>query len=140
MVGSAGERPPGLVNAATGPRDRLEAWLVTLIAIHSYAVGAALLFVPEFGARLGGWDEVRPLFFMRQAGVFHFLVATVYLVEWHRFRTVSFLLLAKCTAVAFLGTLWLLDGEPWVVPFAGLADGAMAIAVVATRRWAAAAR
>ena len=102
-------------------RGRVEAWLVTLIAIHSYGVGAALLLAPEFGARLGG-----------------FLVATVYLVEWRRFRTVSFLLLAKCTAVVFLGTLWVLDGGPWVVPVSGLADGLMAVAVVATRRWAAA--
>lgn len=136
-MGSVDERLPGLVKTAPVRRARVEAWLVTLIALHSYGVGAALVFLPEFGARLGGWDQVTPLFFMRQAGVFHFLVATVYLVEWRRFRTVSFLVLAKCTAVLFLGTLWLLDGEPWVVPVSGLADGLMALVVVATHRWAA---
>ena len=139
-MGGFDERSPGVVNTSPSSRARIEAWLVTLIAVHSYGVGAALLFVPEFGARLGGWDEVTPLFFMRQAGVFHFLVATVYVVEWRRFRTVSFMLLAKCTAVLFLGTLWLVDGEPWVVPVSGLADGLMAIVVAATHRWASAAR
>jgi hypothetical protein len=122
------------VNGPHRPFGSVEAWLVTLIAMHSYAVGAALLFAPGFGARLGGWGEVAPLFFMRQAGVFHFLVATVYLVEWRRFGTVSFLLFAKCVAVLFLGTLWLVGDQPWVVPFSGLADGMMAIAVLVARR------
>jgi len=113
---------------------RVEHWLVLLIAIHSYGVGCALLFVPAFGAALGGWDDVRPYFFMRQAGIFHFLVATVYVVEWSRYRTVSFLLLAKATAVVFLTATWLLASEPWVVPFSGLADGAMGVAVLFVHR------
>lgn len=113
---------------------RLEGVLVLLIAAHSYAVGAALLFAPAFGAALGGWGEAHPLFFPRQAGVFHFLVATVYVAEWRRHGTVGFLLLAKATAVAFLGALWLLGDEPWIVPLSGLADGLMGAAVLAVDR------
>jgi hypothetical protein len=116
------------------PWHRVESWLVVLIAVHSYGVGAVLLFAPSFGASLGGWDEVDPLFFMRQAGVFHFLVATVYLAEWMRDRSVTFLLLAKATAVVFLASVWLLGDEPWVVPFSGLADGAMGAVVLAVHR------
>ena len=84
--------------------------------------------------RLGGWDGVHPTFFMRQAGVFHFLVATVYLAEWRRYGSVRFLLLAKATAVAFLGLVWILGGEPWVVPLSGLADGLMGVAVLVLAR------
>lgn len=120
--------------AAASSARRLLGTLVFLIALHSYGVGAALIAVPEWGARLGGWDGVHPTFFMRQAGVFHFLVATVYLAEWRRYGSVRFLLLAKATAVAFLGLVWILDGEPWVVPLSGLADGVMGVAVLVLAR------
>ena len=43
-----------------------------------------------------------PLFFPRQAGAFHFVVAAVYLVEYFRYRGVLLLVMTKSIAVVFL--------------------------------------
>ena len=67
--------------ADRGALKRAERVLVVLIAVHSVGVGLALLFLTEWGAWLGGFGEVRPLFFARQAGIFHFVLATGYLLE-----------------------------------------------------------
>ena len=40
---------------------RLEAALIWLIALHSFAVGFFLLFLTDWGAAFGGWHEVRTL-------------------------------------------------------------------------------
>jgi hypothetical protein len=113
---------------------RLERWLVVLIALHTYAVGLALMFLTRWGAALGGWPTVEPLFFARQAGVFHLLLGTAYLVDYFRHRSVLLLLVAKATAVVFLGVLTFVDQAPWVVPFSGAADGLMGLAVLVVRR------
>jgi hypothetical protein len=110
-------------------RRRLERWLVVLIALHSYGVGCGLLFLTEWGARLGGWSEVDPLFFARQAGIFHFLIATAYLLEYFRNGTVTLLLTAKATAVLFLGVMMLVEPGQWIVPVSAAADGLMGAAV-----------
>ena len=114
---------------------RVERWLVVLIALHSYAVGAGLLFLTAWGARLGGWDELRPLFFARQAGAFHFVIASAYLIEYFRYGGVSVLILTKSIAVVFLAAMTV-AGEPWLVPASGVADAAMGAAVLYVRRWA----
>ena len=114
---------------------RAERTLVVLIALHSLAVGLFLTFATEWGARFGGFGDVRPLFFPRQAGAFHFVVALVYLVEYFRYRGVLLLALTKATAVVFLGlTVLLVPGSPWVVPRSALGDAAMGLAVVLLRR------
>lgn len=110
-----------------GPGDRarvLSAWVV-LVALHSYSVGAFLLFATEWGARFGGFGEVTPLFFARQAGVFHFVIATAYLVEWFVHRDVIVMLLAKATAVAFLLAVWAPGEAAWSVPLSAAGDAAM---------------
>jgi hypothetical protein len=105
------------------------------VALHSYAVGAFLLFATEWGARFGGFGEVSPLFFARQAGIFHFVLATAYLVEWFRYRGVVILLSAKATAVVFLVAAWALGTEAWSVPLSALGDGVMGlVAFVLSRR------
>lgn len=119
-----------------GPWARLEGWLVVLIALHSFVVACFLLFLTEWGARFGGWGEVSPLFFARQAGVFHVVVAIGYLIEWFRYRGVVLLLTTKCIAVLFLGAMWLVDGGPWAVPLSAAGDAAMALVVLAVHRWA----
>ena len=107
---------------------RAEKWLVVLIAIHSYAVGFFLLFFTRWGADFGGWGEVAPLFFARQAGVFHFVVATGYLNEYFRYRGVSLLLTTKIIAVLFLVSMMMMaEPAPWTIALSALADGAMAL-------------
>ena len=117
-----------------GPWARLEGWLVVLIALHSLTVAFFLLVLTEWGARFGGWGEASPLFFARQAGVFHVVAAFGYLIEWFRYRGIVFLVTTKCIAVVFLGAMWLVDGGPWAVPFSAAGDAAMGLVVFAVHR------
>jgi hypothetical protein len=116
---------------------KLEWWLVLLIALHTYGIGAALLGLPEWALQFGGWETIPPLFFPRQAGVFHLVLGTGYLVEYLRLRSVSLLLTAKACGAVFLLAATLLATVPWFVTFAGVADGLMGIAVLVMSRWAA---
>ena len=126
MVGTTGD---SRVLKPQDNRRRFERWLVVLISLHSYAVGFGLIFLTEFGARLGGWEEVVPLFFARQAGVFHFLVATAYLLEYFRHGTVTMLLITKTTAFVFLGAMIFFEPGVWIVPLSAVGDGLMGLVV-----------
>lgn len=117
-----------------GGRVDLERVLVILIAAHSVVVGLALLVVPRFAVTFGGWPGADPIFFIRQAGVFHFILATGYILEHVQTRGVILLLCAKSVAVVFLVGYWIAAPVPWIVPFSGLADGAMGLSVLALRR------
>ena len=107
-----------------------------LIIVHSLAVGVFLLFLTRWGVAFGGWENVTTLFFPRQAGIFHVVVATGYALEYTHYRGVTLMVTAKAMAVAFLGIMWAVDGGPWVVPISALGDGLMATAVVLVRRLA----
>ena len=112
---------------------RLEWWLVVLIALHTYGIGVGLLVMPEWSLRLGGWQTIPPLFFPRQAGVFHLVLGTGYLVEYLRLRSVSLLLTAKACGSVFLLAATVLATVPWFVTFAGVVDGLMGLAVLVMR-------
>ena len=126
MVGTTGD---SRVLKSQDKGRRLERWLVVLIALHSYAVGFGLIVLTEFGARMGGWEEVTPLFFARQAGVFHLIVATAYLLEYFRHGTVTLLLITKTTAFVFLGAMMLFVPGVWIVPLSAVGDGLMGLVV-----------
>ncbi len=113
--------------------ERIEGALVVLIALHSFVVGLFLVVAPEWGARSFGFGPVRPLFFARQAGAFHFVAATAYLVEYFRYRGVLLLVVTKSVAVLFLLLMTALDAVPWVVPLSGVADGLMGLVIVLLR-------
>jgi hypothetical protein len=119
---------------------RVERLVVHLVALHSVAVGLGLLFLTRWGTALGGWPDVVPLFFARQAGIFHFVVVAGYLLEYHRTGGVTFLLVTKSIAVVFLVTMTAVDGGPWMVPASAAADALMGVIVWAVHRRAAAER
>ena len=114
--------------------ERLERALVVLIALHSVVVGLFLTFATEWGARFGGFPNPVPLFFPRQAGAFHFVVAAVYLVEYFHYRGVLMLVTTKSIAVVFLGIVTIVCPAPWVVPLSAVGDGLMGLLVVLVRR------
>ena len=68
---------------------------------------------------------MQPLFFARQAGAFHLVVSSAYLIEYFRYRGVRVMLATKAIAVVFLGVTTAIGGVPWVVPVSGLVDAAM---------------
>jgi hypothetical protein len=124
----AGKGPDGCAGSRL-----LSTWVV-VVAIHSYAVGAFLLFATERGARFGGFGEVSPLFFARQAGVFHFVVATAYLVERFVHGGVVILVSAKAMAVVFLAAMWALGVDAWAIPLSAAGDAAMGLTTVLLAR------
>jgi len=108
--------------------------LVYLISLHSIIVGLMLLFAADWAVRFAGWAGADPIFFIWQAGAFHFVLATGYLVEYSRTQTISLLLIAKTTAFVFLIGGSLLVETPWSVWFSGFADGAMALTAYLVHR------
>lgn len=109
------------------PWPRLERWLVWLIAAHSVGIGVLLLAMPAWAVRFAGWQGAEPLFFLRQAGVFHFVVATGYLLEYHRSGTVTLLVVTKALACVFLLASAALTDTAWSVWFSGITDGGMGL-------------
>lgn len=108
--------------------------LILLIALHSIVVGIMLMFFAEWAVGFAGWSGAEPIFFIWQAGAFHFVLATGYLVEYFRHRTITLLLIAKSMAFVFLLGGSLLAETPWSVWFSGLADGAMAVVAFLVHR------
>ena len=115
-------------------RKAHERTLIILIALHSIIVGVMLLFFPEWAVQFAGWSGADPIFFIRQAGVFHFVLAAGYLVEYSRTQTITLLLIAKTTAFVFLVGGSVLGDTPWSVWFSGVADGAMALVAFLVHR------
>jgi hypothetical protein len=114
--------------------ETYERALIFLIALHSIIVGVMLLFFAEWAVDFAGWSGADPIFFIWQAGAFHFVLAAGYLVEYSRTKTISLLLIAKTTAFVFLIGGSLLADTPWSVWFSGLADGAMALTAFLVHR------
>ncbi|MCP4901747.1 MAG: hypothetical protein GY906_32690 [bacterium] len=106
---------------------RLELWLVLAITLHTLIVGLMLLVVPAWATKFGGWVDADPLFFTRQAGIFHVVLVCAYLLEYFRWRSVSMIVIAKSIAVVFLLGATLLDSVPWAVPVSAVLDGGMAL-------------
>jgi|YNPBryunderm2012_1023409.scaffolds.fasta_scaffold35037_1 hypothetical protein len=125
---------PGAVGL---PWPLVERWIVWLIAAHSVAIGVMLLAAPAWSVRFAGWEGAEPLFFLRQAGVFHLVVATGYVLEYRRNGTVTLLAVTKFMACVFLLASALLTDTAWSVLFSGIVDGAMGGAAVLVHRWAA---
>lgn len=112
----------------------LEASVVTLVALHSLGVGLVLLLAPQWALRLGGWEPTDHLFFVRQGGAFHLVVALGYALEYRQRRSTDFLVGAKSVAVIFLFTLTLIGDVPPAVPLAGAGDLVMLAVVLLLRR------
>lgn len=114
--------------------EKHEHILIILISLHSCIVGLMLLFAADWAVRFAGWAGADPIFFIWQAGAFHFVLAAGYLVEYSRTQTITLLLIAKTTAFVFLIGGSLLVENPWSVWFSGFADGAMALTAFLVHR------
>ena len=114
---------------------RLEGVGVLLVALHSFAIGIMLMFTTSWVLAFAGWDEVSHLFFPRQSGAFHVILASGYMWEYRRHGTIGLMLLAKAVAVVFLLVMspW---KEAWSVPFSGVFDGLMLVGMALVHRMA----
>ena len=109
--------------------ERHEWLLISLVALHSAIIGVVFMSAPSWAVRFGGWERIDPVFFGRQAGAFHIVLAAGYLVEFARHRGISLILIAKTFAFVFLMVHAALDPLPWAVPASGVIDGLMALVV-----------
>jgi hypothetical protein len=109
--------------------EKVERYIIILVALHSFAIGILLLWSPPWGFQLSGWDTVEPLFFPRQSGAFHIALAAGYLIEHFRYRGILLLLTAKVIATVFLFGSVIMGEHGWVVLFSGIADILMGIVV-----------
>ncbi len=114
---------------------RLEGVGVFLVALHSFVIGIMLMFTTAWVLDFAGWVEISNLFFPRQSGAFHVIMALGYFLEYRAQGTIRLMLLAKGTAVVFLLILspW---KEAWSVPFSGIFDGLMLVGMAFIHRMA----
>ena len=117
------------------PWKGLEKLGVFLVALHSFLIGLMLIFATARILGFAGWEEVPRLFFPRQSGVFHIILAVGYLWEYRRHGTIGLMLMAKTVAVVFLLIMspW---KEAWSVPFSGIFDGLMLVGMAFIHRMA----
>jgi hypothetical protein len=97
-----------------------------LVAAHSAAVGAGLIFAHPAVLRALGFHAVGEPFFPVQGGVFHLVMAAAYtLPALHPARFEPLILLAviaKSIATLFLVGYWLLVDPVWSVLLSGVGD------------------
>ncbi|MCA9757901.1 MAG: hypothetical protein KDA27_19070 [Candidatus Eisenbacteria bacterium] len=108
---------------------RLERLAVVLVALHSYVIGLVLLLFPAWSIEFSGWEPTSTLFFTRQAGILHLVVATGYLAEHSRYGGVFLLVSAKTAATIFLASVPFWDHPSWLVPACAVVDGLMGAVV-----------
>lgn len=108
----------------------LERWLIVLIVLHSFAVGAGLIWANPEVLKFAGWVEQGPVFFPHQGGVFHIVLGICYFVEYFHYRDIIMLITAKTIAAVFLIGSVALGEQAWVVLVSGVVDGLMALSVL----------
>lgn len=120
-------------------RKRVEDIFVKLIVAHSVGVGILLTFAPRFALRFAGWPTEgieNPVFFVVQGGVFHFVVAAGYIIEYRRHGTVSLMIAAKGMASVFLLVSSFVWPGVWSIPLSAVSDMSMGVAAILVPRWA----
>ncbi|MDP6636229.1 MAG: hypothetical protein QGG42_15120 [Phycisphaerae bacterium] len=103
--------------------------VVALVALHSFALGTAMLFWPTWTLRTFGWPYDGPTFFPSQSGVLLLLLGISYVGGIYHLPFVFFLVVSKACAVAFLVTQYLVNEEQGLILESAAGDAIMGIAV-----------
>lgn len=107
--------------------------LFGLIAFHSFLVGFFLIFHPFETINAFSYEATNEHFFAVQGGVFHVLMAMLYVLvalQRHHLRClIYFSLFVKCSAAIFLFSYYLFVKRIFLVLVCGLGDFAMAILI-----------
>lgn len=112
------------------PLTRTEKRVLIVIALHSLALGSALLVAPLSAVRFCGWEVGGPVFFPSQVGIFLMVLASAYAAAV-RYRPFAWLLvLSRAVAVPFLVVHYCLGTAPGVLLGAAALDALMGLLVV----------
>lgn len=122
------------MNASTVlPQERMLRFLVLflwIIAVHSFIVGLFLIFFPPHLLNRFGF-EVTEKFFPTQAGVFHLVMAAIYIFAIRRIRRcidlVQLSIFIKFLAAIFLFSYYLFIDSIGLVILSGAGDLLMGI-------------
>jgi hypothetical protein len=113
--------------------DLLLKWVLWLIAIHSICFGISLVILPIHFIEFFGF-RLAEKFFADQGGVFHLVVAVVYI--WaaldleNSFKLIVISCTAKFVATCFLLSYYFFADPIFMVFFSGIADFLMGLAIL----------
>ena len=102
---------------------------VGIVALHSFALGAAMLFAPTWTLRTFGWPYDGPTFFPSQSGILLLLLGLSYVGGIYHLPFVVFLIVSKACAVAFLVTQYFTNEEQGLILESAAGDAIMGLTV-----------
>ncbi len=109
-------------------------FILWLIALHSFAVGITLIFIPPDLLSKFGYNLVNERFFPSQGGVLHIVMCICYslaALKLEKFKGLIILsITAKTLATVFLISYFIIVDQILVVLFSGIVDCLMAIAIL----------
>jgi hypothetical protein len=110
------------------------AFILSLVAIHSFVVGCGLLFIPGEIMEVLGFRYVEERFFQSQGGAFHIIMSICYILPAINYNTnknmVQFILFVKFFAAFFLHVYYFFVDSIDVVLFSACSDLVMAIVIL----------
>ena len=113
--------------------DRVLSTILWLVALHSLAMGLALIAQPALLMKLSGFSSECERFFPAQGGVFHILMAVAYImgatnIEKYYYLAV-FSIIVKAVATLFLMVYCFAVEFKWIVLLSGIGDGVMGLMI-----------
>ena len=102
---------------------------VAIVALHSFALGTAMLFCPTWTLRAFGWPYDGPTFFPSQSGILLLLLGISYVGGLYHLPFVVFLIVSKACAVAFLVTQYFSNEEQGLILESAAGDAIMGLTV-----------
>jgi len=102
---------------------------VAIVALHSFALGTAMLFWPTWTLTTFGWPYDGPTFFPSQSGILLLLLGISYVGGLYHLPFVAFLVLSKACAVVFLVTQYFTNEEQGLILESAALDAIMGTAV-----------
>ena len=113
--------------------EKLLSTVLWLVALHSIAMGLALIAQPTLLMKLSGFSSECERFFPAQGGVFHILMAVAYVmgatdIEKYHYLIV-FSIIVKALATLFLIIYCFAVEFKWIVLLSGIGDGVMGLII-----------
>ena len=112
---------------------KLLSTVLWLVALHSIAIGFALIAQPAPLMKLSGFSSECERFFPAQGGVFHILMAVAYVlgatnIEKYHYLII-FSIIVKALATIFLVVYCFGVEFKWIVLLSGIGDGVMGLII-----------